>query len=153
MDVQPPVLLLVEDNEDDVFLMQRALKAARISLRMQVVTDGQEALDYLAGAGKYSNRAQYPIPSIVLLDLKLPYVHGFEVLNWLRKESALSQIGVVVLTSSPEERDQRKALELGAKAYLVKPPTGQMLLGLFPLPAQSSSLPAAPPGNQIHLLL
>src|SRR2546430_7134116 len=101
--------------------MQRAIRASKLSVRLQVATNGQEALDYLTGAGKYSDRAQYPLPAVVLLDLKLPYVHGFEVLGWIRQQSALSETKVVVLTSSPEERDQKKAKELGAKAYLVKP--------------------------------
>src|SRR2546421_11838283 len=98
MDAHGPVLLLVEDNEDDVFLMQRAIRASKLSVRLQVATNGQEALDYLTGAGKYSDRAQYPLPAVVLLDLKLPYVHGFEVLGWIRQQSALSETKVEVLT-------------------------------------------------------
>jgi CheY-like chemotaxis protein len=151
MDPQGPVLLLVEDNDDDVFLMQRAIRASKLSVRLQVATNGQEALDYLAGDGKYNDRAQYPLPAVVLLDLKLPYVHGFEVLGWIRQQSALSETNVVVLTSSPEDRDQKKAKELGAKAYLVKPPTGDMLLQLLqptqepnPIPTQTNQ-PIVPP--------
>jgi CheY-like chemotaxis protein len=72
-----PTLLLIEDNEDDVFLMRRALKKAEIQLPLQVVMDGQEALNYLSGDGPFADRAQHPVPSLIFLDLKLPYVHGF----------------------------------------------------------------------------
>ncbi len=121
-------LLLIEDNEDDVFLMRRALKKAGIDQPLQVVMDGQEALDYLGAAGKFADRAQFPEPSLVFLDLKLPYVHGFEVLDWIRRQDSLKDLPVVVLTSSPEERDRRRAHELGAKAYYVKPPSGEVLI-------------------------
>jgi CheY-like chemotaxis protein len=123
-----PTLLLIEDNEDDVFLMRRALKKAEIQLPLQVVMDGQEALNYLSGDGPFADRAQHPVPSLIFLDLKLPYVHGFEVLEWMRKHETLHSLPVVVLTSSPEERDRQKADALGAKAYLVKPPNPEQLI-------------------------
>ena len=122
-----PTILLIEDNEDDVFLMRRALKKAAIELPLHVVTDGQQAIDYLDGRGQFGNRELHPVPSLIFLDLKLPCVHGFEVLAWIRQQDALRSLPVVILTSSPEERDRRKANELGAKAYLVKPPTSEML--------------------------
>jgi len=120
-------ILLVEDSEDDVFLMQRALQKADLDFPLQVATDGQEALDYLAGVGKFSDRDRHPLPALVFLDLKLPYIHGFEVLAWIR-QSAIKDLPVVVLTSSPEDRDREKAEELLVKAYLVKPPTREMVL-------------------------
>ena len=120
--------LLVEDNPDDVFLMQYALKKTQLGIPLQIVSDGQEALDYLGGAGKFSDRTQYPIPSLIFLDLKLPYFHGFEVLEWKRHQPALQDVPVIVLTSSPEPRDREKSLQLGAKAYLVKPPKSEELL-------------------------
>src|SRR5258705_9115116 len=98
--------------------MQRALKAAKLAVTLHVASDGQEALDYLGGVGKYSDRAGFPLPTVVLLDLKLPYVHGFEGLSWTRQQASLKDVSVVVLTSSPEERDLQKARELGAKSYL-----------------------------------
>src|SRR2546423_1204661 len=126
-----PVILLVEDNDDDVFLMRRALKATKLSVPMHVANDGQEALDYLGGIGQFNNRASFPLPTVILLDLKLPYVHGFEVLNWIRQQPILKDVRVVVLTSSPEERDLQKARDLGAMTYLVKPPTAEMILDLL----------------------
>ncbi len=123
-------ILLIEDNEDDVFLMRRALKKSGLAWSMQVATDGQIALDYLAGAGAFADRTQFPIPALVFLDLKLPYMDGFDVLAWIRSQPALAEIPVVILTSSPEERDQKRATELGARAYLIKPPTEAVLRGV-----------------------
>jgi CheY-like chemotaxis protein len=128
MNAPTPTVLLVEDNDDDVFLMQRALKQAKINFPLQVVVNGQEALDYLNGAGKFSNRAQYPVPGLIFLDLKLPYIHGFEVLDWIRQHEPLKALPVIVLTSSAEDRDRQRAQALDAKAFLVKPPNPEMLL-------------------------
>src|SRR3954469_23104638 len=98
-----PTILLVEDNDDDVFAMQRALRKAQITHPVHVVSDGQKAIDYLSGSGTYTDRSNYPLPSLVFLDLKLPYVGGFEVLTWLRAQPDLRHLAVVVLTSSGEE--------------------------------------------------
>ena len=137
--VNQNVILLVEDNDDDVFFMRRALKAADLAFPMQVVTDGQQALDYLGGVGKYGDRGIFPVPTLMLLDLKLPYVDGFEVLRWTRQQPSLNEVSVVVLISSPEERDLQKARELGAKSYLVKPPTAEMMLRLFSAQPEAKS--------------
>ncbi len=126
-------LLLVEDNEDDVFLMQRAFEKSKLTLPMRVICDGQEALDFLKGAGQYSDRHEYPLPAAIFLDLKLPYIHGFEILKWIRQDAATRNIPVYVLTSSLEERDRRQAIELGAQDYLVKPPSAQMLVSVAAL--------------------
>jgi CheY-like chemotaxis protein len=120
-------ILLIEDNEDDVFVLKRALNRAQITNPLQVVNDGQQALDYLSGTGKYGDREQYPLPFIIFLDLKLPYVSGFEFLTWFRKQASLSSIVVIVLTSSGESRDHEKAYSLGARSYVVKPPEPKAL--------------------------
>src|SRR5438045_576297 len=138
-----PVILLVEDNDDDVFLMQRALKATKLTLPLHVASDGQEALDYLGGIGQFNDRALFPLPTLVLLDLKLPYVHGFEVLNWIHQQPSLQDITIAVLTSSPEERDLQKARDLGALTYLVKPPTAEMILDLLPASCRAPAVPIA----------
>jgi CheY-like chemotaxis protein len=121
-------ILLVEDDSDDVFLMERAMSKAHLDLAMQVAVNGEEAINYLSGLGKYEDREAYPMPGCVFLDLKLPFINGFEVLEWIRTQSQLSGLPIIVLTSSPEERDRQKALQFGAKAYCIKPPTPQMLL-------------------------
>jgi len=123
-------ILLVEDNEDDVFLMRRALKAAQISNPLQIVEDGKQAIDYLSGCGPYADRAQFPFPALVFLDLKLPIKGGLEVLDWIRKQPELDNLVVLVLTSSNEPSDLKRAYTLGANSYLVKPPTADQLLDL-----------------------
>jgi CheY-like chemotaxis protein len=120
-------LLLVEDNEDDVFLMKRALKEARIVNPLHIVEDGQEAKDYLTGAGKFADRASYPLPAVVFLDLKLPLVSGHEVLAWIRQQPELESLVIIVLTSSNEASDLSRSYALGANSYLVKPPTPEQL--------------------------
>ena len=123
--------LLVEDDPGDVFLMERAIKRAGISNPLKLVSHGQEALDYFAGKGDFANREKHPIPAVVFLDLKLPFVHGFEVLTWIRRQPELASVVVIVLTSSSEERDSKLAYELGARSYLVKPPTPESLTSVL----------------------
>lgn len=120
-------MLLVEDNEDDVFLMQRLLRKANITVPVQVVTDGKQAVDYLAGADPYQDRSRYPMPDLMFLDLKLPFLHGFEVLRWIREQPHLKQLRVIVLSSSLEDKDREKAQALGAP-YIVKPPSPEILV-------------------------
>lgn len=123
-------VLLVEDSEDDVLFMQRALIAAGFKNPPQVAKDGQVALDYLAGSGIYTDRKQYPIPSLVLLDLKLPHVLGLDVLKWIRSRPELQTLPVVVLTSSGERSDLERAYRLGANSFMVKPSDTDDLDGL-----------------------
>ena len=115
-------VLVAEDNPDDVFALKWAFKRAQITNPIEVVRNGQQAIDYLSGAGDYADRERHPLPFLVLLDLKMPYVSGFEVLAWIRQQTALESLPVVVLTSSDENRDHQKAYALGARSYLVKPP-------------------------------
>src|SRR6185436_101352 len=100
----PAVILLVEDREDDVFLVRRSFKKASITNPLHVVKSGEGALEYLSGQGTYSNRAEHPLPGLILLDLKLPGMDGFEVLQWIRRQPGISGITVVVLTSSDQIR-------------------------------------------------
>jgi CheY-like chemotaxis protein len=124
-------ILVVEDNEDDVFALRWAFKEARITNEIQVVTDGQAAIDYLSGHGNYSDRAKYPLPFLVLLDLKLPYINGLEVLAWIKEQPALGSVVVVVLSSSDETRDHQRAYSIGARSYLVKPAEPQQIRDLI----------------------
>jgi CheY-like chemotaxis protein len=115
------LILLVEDDEHDVFFFRRALAKAGLQFPLRLVVDGEQAVQYLSGEGQYSDRAAHPLPDIIFLDLKLPYLGGLEVLEYIKNQPALRDIDVIVLTSSPEERDRKRAIELGAKEYLVKP--------------------------------
>jgi CheY-like chemotaxis protein len=123
-------ILLVEDNKDDVFLMERALRAARIANPVIVVETGQEVMDYLSGAGRFADRERYPLPAVVFLDLKLPFVYGHEVLAWIRRQKEFQSLIIIVLTSSNEASDLSRCYSLGANSYLVKPPTAEQLDGL-----------------------
>lgn len=114
-------VLLVEDDPDDVLLTQRAFKKANVANPLQVVTDGEEAVAYLSGQGRFADRGQYPLPMLLLLDLKLLRRSGLEVLEWLRAQPGLRRLPVVVLTSSKESRDVNRAYDLGVNSYLVKP--------------------------------
>lgn len=113
-------ILLVEDDENDVFFFRRAASKAGLINPVQVVRDGQAAIDYLQGVGKFAARAQFPLPCLVLLDLKLPFVMGLDVLKWIREQPGLAPI-VLILSSSREEADIATAYRLGAQGYLVKP--------------------------------
>jgi CheY-like chemotaxis protein len=121
MDVARHTLLLVEDKSNDVLLIRRALGKAGIANPLQVVGDGDQAVAYLAGDGPFADRERFPLPGVVLLDLKLPRRSGLEVLEWLRGQPGLKRLPVVVLTSSAESRDINRAYDLGANSYLVKP--------------------------------
>lgn len=125
------LILIVEDDGNDVLLIKRAFKKAQTMNPLEVVTDGEEAINYLKGEGKYNDRIQYPIPILILLDLKLPLKSGFEVLEWLKKQEGLKRIPVVILTSSSESRDINQAYDLGANTYLVKPVYFEDLIEMF----------------------
>ena len=115
------VILLVEDQEEDILLIRRAFKKANLLNTLQVVRDGEEAIAYLKGVEMYRNRNEYPLPALVLLDLKLPRLSGLEVLKWIRGQPGLSVLRVVVLTASQRIQDVNLAYQLGANSFLVKP--------------------------------
>jgi CheY-like chemotaxis protein len=123
-------ILLVEDNENDVFFARRAFKSAGVENPLHVAETGQEAIDYLSGTGKYADRSAYPIPALVLLDLKLPHVPGLDVLKWIQEQPALKRLIVIALTSSHLDVDIERAYELGANAFLVKPSNVELLTGM-----------------------
>jgi two-component system, response regulator len=114
-------ILLVDDNENDVFLTQRALKKNNIANRVVVVEDGQEALDYLFGKEKYAGRNLNQMPVVTLLDLKMPRVDGFEVLRQIRSNPLTNHLPVVILTASKEDIDIVKSYSEGCNAYVTKP--------------------------------
>lgn len=114
-------ILLVEDNADDVELTRRALKKNNILNDLVVAGDGVEAIDYLFGTGRYAGRQAEELPTVVLLDLKLPKLDGMEVLRRMRDDERTKYLPVVILTSSKEERDLVNGYKLGANSYIRKP--------------------------------
>jgi CheY-like chemotaxis protein len=114
-------ILLVDDDQNDVLLVQRALKKAGLDYPLIHRRDGEEAIDYLSGKPPYSDRAKHPLPTLILLDIKMPKMTGFDVLNWMRQQPSLATIPVVILTASVREEDQNEAEKLGAVGYRTKP--------------------------------
>jgi len=118
-DLKP--VLYVEDDENDLFLMERAFEKVKVEHPLRNLPDGREAISYLSGSGSYTNRSENPVPALVLLDLSMPGKGGLDVLQWVRSQPALSHIPVVVLTSSNQDSDVQRAGQLGANGYLIKP--------------------------------
>ena len=118
---KPGNILVAEDDPTDAYFFQRAFKRAGIPVELYFVKDGQEVLDYLQGKGRFADRASFPLPQLLLLDLNMPRLDGFEVLEWARKQPGLSNLEIVIFSSSDEPKDVNRAYHLGANSYLVKP--------------------------------
>ena len=121
-----PQVLYVEDDDDDRFFMCNAFKEAGLEGALHILRDGRDAIEYLAGDGIYADRVKHPIPDLVLLDLNLPQVSGFEVLVWIRKQPQYALLPVVTLSSSMLESDMAAVRLLGSSEYCVKPVSGRM---------------------------
>jgi len=144
-------ILLVEDNRMDVELTLDAFKEARLLNTIYVSPNGQDALNYLFGRGKYADRITYPMPNLVLLDLKLPGIDGFEVLRQVKSAPILKRLPVVILTSSKEEGDRALTYDIGANSYIVKPVSFDGFLGVIKqIEGYWISLNVAPPDGEIQ---
>ncbi len=121
MNIQDPIVLLVDDSENDALLMSTIFRKAGFSQPLQFARNGEEAIAYLHGDGRYSDRKQFPFPTTVLLDLNMPRKNGFEVLEWLRSQPSLKRLRVYILSASGRAEDIERAYDLGANSYLVKP--------------------------------
>ena len=123
-------VLLAEDDPNDVLITRIMFRKARLANRLQVVGDGEQTIAYLQGRGRYADRIAYPRPILLLLDLKMPKISGFEVLEWMQDQPPSEHVPVAVLTSSTHDPFAERAFQLGADSYLVKPPTPHELLAL-----------------------
>jgi CheY-like chemotaxis protein len=124
------VVLHIDDDPNDTILLQAAARSAKLGFQMHNVEDGEQAIAFLSGAGEYADRNLYPLPSLILLDLKMPRATGFEVLTWIRKHPQLREVPVVVLSGSELQDDVEKAYVGGANSYLVKPIGFEALVNL-----------------------
>jgi CheY-like chemotaxis protein len=118
---QQRLILLVEDREDDIILFKRALQVARVPNPLFAVRDGATAARYLAGVGAFAKESEFPLPGLLVLDLKMPGMDGFELLCWVREQPGLQCLRTVILTSSDDGHDVFEASQIGANAFLVKP--------------------------------
>jgi len=114
-------ILLVDDNQMDVVLTLDAFRVAKLQNKINIAQNGEEALEYLFGRGMFSDREEYPLPALILLDLKMPGMDGFEVLRQIKMTQVLKRIPVVILTSSKDDGDRAMSYDIGANSYLLKP--------------------------------
>jgi CheY-like chemotaxis protein len=121
MDNKLFTVLLVEDDLNDIFLVKRAFKMAQIQNPLQVVTDGEEAIHYLQGEGRYADREAYPLPRLIVMDIKMPGRTGFEVLEWAKQDRLLRRIPIIIVSASDNPADINRSYDSGANAYMVKP--------------------------------
>jgi CheY-like chemotaxis protein len=131
MDIKDFTVLLVEDDLNDIFLVKRAFKMAHLTNPLQVVTDGEEAVHYLTGRGKYADRDAYPLPKLIVMDIAMPRMTGFDVLEWIKHDGVFRRIPIVIVSSSDRHQDINRAYELGANAYMVKPMNFRAMEHLF----------------------
>jgi CheY-like chemotaxis protein len=115
------LILVVDDREDDILMLKRAFTKAKVLNPIQVARSGEEAIAYLKGEGRFANRTEFPLPHLLLLDLKMPGLDGFDVIRWVKSQPELKALRIVVLTSSDAIIDVNLAYQLGANSFLVKP--------------------------------
>ena|SRR3569833_1465570 len=115
------MILVAEDSESDAFVLRRAFEKADINAELRFVEDGQDAVDYLSGSGVFGDRKANPLPKLLLLDLRMPRLNGFDVLGWVKKDPTLRRLPVAVFSSSNVDKDVDLAYDLGANSYIVKP--------------------------------
>ena len=124
-------VLVADDDSQDTLLLQIAVERSQLGVRLQTVNDGEQAIDYLEGRNGFEDRRTHPFPRFVLLDLKMPRLNGFEVLDFIRGKPGLRQLPIIVFSSSDDPRDIRRAYDAGANSYLTKPHSNEGLLELL----------------------
>ena len=130
MSLEDASLLVIEDDPDALLLLKRAFRKVGLEAPLHVVVDGDAAVAYLAGEGEFADRRAHPLPTVILLNLKLPKRSGLEVLEWISKRPEIHRIPVIIVTTSDEESDRKRAAELGARNYNVKPLDSNSLVRL-----------------------
>lgn len=128
-DMKRPVILIVEDDAEDRYLLQNAFEQIGVTDTVQTVGDGQEAVEYLSGKGPFADRHKFRFPTLLLLDLKMPRMNGLEFLSYVKHNPSLRVIPTIVFTSSDHREDIRNAYQLGANSYIVKGKTFEMVCG------------------------
>jgi CheY-like chemotaxis protein len=123
-------ILYAEDEKNDIYFLERAFQSTGSPHWLNAVPDGEQAIDYLAGKGRFADRARHPLPALVLLDINMPKKSGLEVLEWIRQQPSFKSLSVLMLTSSPRPEDKAKARLLGADGYLIKPSDPRELVEL-----------------------
>jgi len=127
----PVSILIADDDAQDAMLVQMAAQRAALGLRLETVSDGEQAIDYLMGRERYADRQAHPFPQLMLLDLKMPRLNGFDVLDFVRRQPGLRQLPIVIFSSSDDPRDIRRAYDAGANSYLCKPHSNDDLSSLL----------------------
>ena len=148
------IYLIAEDDPDTQLLIQRAFKQGDLAAPIHFVDDGEQTIEYLAGRGQFSDRSRYPLPAILLLDLKMPFKDGFDVLRWIRAHPSFRKLVVIMFSGSSLERDVEQAFELGVNSFVMKPVSFSELLQVimaihhywfgcnyFPQPGDGETLP------------
>lgn len=130
MPASKKTLLYIDDNRDDLFLFQKACSQAAVRFHLESLESGKEAIEYVEGLGRFSDRSEFPIPNIVLLDLKMPPPDGFDILQWIRNESSCKRLTVCVFTSSFQYEDIQRAYAEQADCFLTKPATLERLMAI-----------------------
>jgi CheY-like chemotaxis protein len=124
-------ILLVDDSENDLYLMRAAFKKAEFNNPLQEAHNGEEAIAYLKGEGPFSDRHKFPLPTVMLLDLNMPMKNGFDVLAWVRTQPALKRLTIIILSASMRTEDVERASDLGANSFLVKPSDINKLIAML----------------------
>jgi CheY-like chemotaxis protein len=128
---QNQTFLIVDDSEGGRFLMREAFKRAESNHPLQAVNDGEQAIAYLKGEGRYCDRNQFPLPTVMLLDLNMPKKNGFDVLAWVRAQPGLKRLAIIILTASMRGEDVERAYDLGTTSFLVKPGSLEELVAMM----------------------
>ena len=143
-------ILLVDDSENDLLLMRAAFELAETNPPLQEVRNGEEAISYLRGDSPYNDRARYPLPAIMLLDLNMPRKSGFDVLAWVRSQPKIKRLTVIILTASMRNEDVERAFDLGASSFLVKPSDLNALSSMMRCLCEWVRINHFPPLGEVH---